>query len=147
MINKEYLSIAIIDDNNENVTLFKNILNKIKIGVKIQVFQSIDKILDYLNSGEVLIPEIMFINFNVFERKILDETRNHGKFDNLVTALYSEKLSESEIEDFFVNGGNIFIRKPDNEVALKKVLSDVITVNWQYHTSGLNKDNFILKIL
>ncbi|KMQ62945.1 transcriptional regulator [Chryseobacterium sp. FH2] len=146
-MNKEYLSIAIIDDNNENVTLFKNILNKIKIGVKIQVFQSIDKILDYLNSGEVLIPEIMFINFNVFERKILDETRNHGKFDNLVTALYSEKLSESEIEDFFVNGGNIFIRKPDNEVALKKVLSDVITVNWQYHTSGLNKDNFILKIL
>ena len=29
---------------------------------------------------------------------------------------------------------------------LKKVLSEVVTLNWQYHTSGLNKDNFLLRM-
>lgn len=146
MVSKEYLSIAIVDNVEENVVSFKNILSKTKIGVKIQVFQSVGKILDYLNSGEVLIPEIMFINFDVFEDKILNEIKSNERLENLVTAIYSEEISENEIDDFFIKGGNIFMKKPDNEAVFKKVLSDVITINWQYHTSGLNKDNFILKI-
>jgi hypothetical protein len=29
---------------------------------------------------------------------------------------------------------------------MKKKLTDVIAVNWQYYTSGLNKENFIMKV-
>ncbi|MFN8362771.1 MAG: response regulator, partial [Cloacibacterium normanense] len=36
--------------------------------------------------------------------------------------------------------------KPNDFDTLKKVLSDVVAINWQYHTSGLNKDNFLLRM-
>ncbi len=64
----------------------------------------------------------------------------------MVTAIYTEEISENEIEETFVKGNNIFMRKPSDFGTLKKVLTEIITINWQYYTSGLNKDNFILKI-
>jgi len=35
------------------------------------------------------------------------------------------------------------IRKSDFS-RLKKALGEVITINWQYQTCGLNRDNFLL---
>ena len=32
------------------------------------------------------------------------------------------------------------------EENLKKILSEIVTLNWQYHTSGLNKENFLLRM-
>ena len=45
-----------------------------------------------------------------------------------------------------VQGANIYIKKPNDFGELKRVLSEVININWQYHTSGLNKDNFLLRM-
>ena len=38
------------------------------------------------------------------------------------------------------------MKKPSNFNDLKKILSDVVTINWQYHTNGLNKENFLLRL-
>ncbi len=35
---------------------------------------------------------------------------------------------------------------PSDFSELKRVLSYVVTLNWQYHTSGLNKDNFLFRM-
>ncbi|MCW3162423.1 response regulator [Chryseobacterium oryctis] len=146
-MNKEFLNIAIVDDNDKNLTSFKNNLSKIKIGTRIQIFENINDILNCINEEEYVVPEIVFINYDVFEEKILFEIKTNGRFKNLSTAIYSDRMSESEIEDFFIKGGNIFVKIKDDETEFKKALSEVIAINWQYHTSGLNKDNFILKIL
>ena len=43
-------------------------------------------------------------------------------------------------------GANIYIKKPGDFKKLKKVLSEVVSINWQYHTNSLNKDNFLLRV-
>jgi DNA-binding NarL/FixJ family response regulator len=65
---------------------------------------------------------------------------------NIAIAIYSTSASEEDIENTFVMGANIYIKKPSDFKTLKKVLSEVVTINWQYHTNGLNKDNFLLRM-
>lgn len=149
-MNREYLSVILVDDDEGNRILFKKILKELKIGVKIQSFSNAANLMEYLNSKEAQIPEILFMNYHISQKKSLEcvsEIKTDFRFDNMVTAIYSENLSETEVEEIFVNGANIFIKKKDDYNALKKVLSEVITINWQYYTSGLNRDNFIMKVL
>jgi DNA-binding NarL/FixJ family response regulator len=65
---------------------------------------------------------------------------------DIAIAIYSTSASEEDIEKTFVLGANIYIKKPGDFKKLKKVLSDVVSINWQYHTNGLNKDNFLLRL-
>lgn len=149
-MNREYLSVILVDDDEGNRILFKKILKELKIGVKIQSFSNAANLMEYLNSKEAQIPEILFMNYHISQKNSLEyvsEIKTDFRFDNMVTAIYSENLSETEVEEIFVNGANIFIKKKDDYNALKKVLSEVITINWQYYTSGLNRDNFIMKVL
>ncbi|MEI7487880.1 MAG: response regulator [Chryseobacterium sp.] len=149
-MNREYLSVILVDDDEGNRILFKKILKELKIGVKIQSFSNAANLMEYLNSKEAQIPEILFMNYHISQKNSLEcvsEIKTDFRFDNMVTAIYSENLSESEVEEIFVNGANIFIKKKDDYNVLKKVLSEVITISWQYYTSGLNRDNFIMKVL
>lgn len=145
-MNKEYLNVLLVDSCDENITFFKTIFSEVKIGVKFLAFQTSNGVLEYLDQNEGLAPEIIFMNYDVLKNDLLIEIKKRENLNRVITVAFSEKISEDEIDDFFVKGGNISIKKTDNESAFKKKISEVITVNWQYYTSGLNRDNFILKI-
>jgi hypothetical protein len=66
--------------------------------------------------------------------------------EKISVAIYSTSSSEQDIEDTFVSGANVYIKKPNDFNMLKKILSDVVHINWQYITDGLNKDSFILSL-
>jgi hypothetical protein len=61
-------------------------------------------------------------------------------------AIYSTSSTEKDIEDTFINGANVYIKKPNNFANLKKVLGEVVNMNFQFQNSGLNKDTFLLNI-
>jgi hypothetical protein len=60
--------------------------------------------------------------------------------------VYSENISVEDEEKIFVTGANVLMKKPDNYRDMKKNVTDIISITWQYHTSGLNKNNFIMKV-
>jgi hypothetical protein len=45
----------------------------------------------------------------------------------------------------FVEGANIYIKKPNDFTKLKSD-QDVLNINWQFHSSGLNKETFFFSI-
>lgn len=148
-MNKEFLNVIVADSDENTLIFFKNIFKELKISIKVQCFNNGENLMEYLNNYDAVVPEIVFINYSIPGKDAMgciDEIKNNSKFSNMVTAIYTEEISENEIEETFVKGNNIFMRKPSDFGTLKKVLTEVITINWQYHTSGLNKDNFILKI-
>ncbi|GEN73617.1 MULTISPECIES: response regulator [Chryseobacterium] len=148
-MNKEYLNVITVDDDEGNIIFFKNIFRDLKIGVKSQFFSDGDDLMKYLSSNGAIIPEVIFIKYDISGKSCMECLReikiNHG-FSNIIIAVYAGQISENETEEIFVNGGNIFMRKPETYDGLKKSLTEIITVNWQYHSSGLNKDNFIMKV-
>jgi len=148
-MNREFLNVILADDDEAGQILLKSIFKELKIEIMVQCFQSEIQVMDYLNSTEGRIPEILLIHNTLsggISKESIQEIRSEVRFGNMIIAVYGENLPESEIEDFFVAGAHVFIRKPNTYADLKKIVSDVVAVIWQYQTSGLNKDNFILKI-
>lgn len=148
-MNKEFLNVIVADSDESTLIFFKDILKELKISIKVQCFNNGKNLMEYLNNDDAVVPELVFINYMIPGKEsmvCLEEINSNSKFSNMVTAIFSEPIPENEIEDIFVKGANIFMKKPESFEKLKKVLTEVITINWQYHTSGLNKDNFILKV-
>ena len=148
-MNKEYLNVILVDDDEGNQIFFKNIFKDLKVGVKVQIFNNGRDLMNFLNSEDALIPEILFMKYDIPKKnslECLEDIKIDFRFDQMVNVIYSDELSAGEEEDVFVKGANVFMKKPDNYVDMKKVLSEIITINWQYHTSGLNKNNFIMKV-
>ena len=148
-MNKEYTHIILVDDDEDDRLFFTDAFEELKISTKIQTFKDGVELMDYLNSDEVVLPEILFLDLNMPKKngiECLNEIKANSKFNNIAIAIYSTSSSEEHIEETFVKGANIYIKKPSDFNTLKKVLQDVVTINWQYQTSGLNKENFLLKL-
>ncbi|RXM37611.1 response regulator [Chryseobacterium sp. CH21] len=148
-MNKEFLNVIVADNDDRTLIIFKNILKELKISIKVQCFNNGKDLMEYLNNEDAVVPEIVFINYTISGKESMDcleEIGSNSKFNNMVTAIFSEPISENEIEDIFVKGAHIFMKKTECFESFKKVLTEVITINWQYHTSGLNKDHLILKV-
>jgi len=146
---KEYMNIILADDDEDDRLFYTDAFDELKISTKVKTYNDGAALMDYLNSDEAILPEILFLDLNMPKKnglECLHEIKNNPKLSDIAIAIYSTSSSEEHIEETFVNGANIYIKKPSDFATLKKVLSDVVTINWQYQTSGLNKDNFLLRI-
>lgn len=145
---KEYTHIILADDDEDDRLFFTDAFEELKISTKVQTFRDGAELMEYLNSEQAVLPEILFLDLNMPKKngiECLHEIKSNPKFENMAIAIYSTSSSEEHIEETFVSGANIYIKKPSEFQTLKKVLSDVVTMNWQYHTTGMNKDNFLLR--
>ena len=145
---KEYTHIILADDDEDDRLFFTDAFEELKISTKVQTFRDGAELMEYLNSEQAVLPEILFLDLNMPKKngiECLHEIKSNPKFENMAIAIYSTSSSEEHIEETIVSGANIYIKKPSEFQTLKKVLSDVVTMNWQYHTTGMNKDNFLLR--
>ena len=148
-MNKEYIHIILADDDEDDRLFFSDAFEELKISTKVQTYNDGAELMEYLNGEDAILPEILFLDLNMPKKngiECLNEIKENEKFSDIAIAIYSTSSSEEHIEETFVNGANIYIKKPNDFETLKKVLSNVVTINWQYQTSGLNKDNFLLRI-
>ena len=146
---KEYIHIIMADDDEDDRLFFTDAFEELKINTKVNTFNDGVELMDYLNKPDADLPNVLFLDLNMPKKnglECLHEIKQNEKFNDIAIAIFSTSSSEEHIEETFVNGANIYIKKPSDFSTLKKVLSDVVTINWQYHTSGLNKDNFLLRI-
>lgn len=140
--------VLLADDDEDDRMFFSDAIGSLKMETLVSVVNDGAELLEYLENAAEL-PHILFLDLNMPRLTGLDclrLVRQNPRFKNLTIAIYSTSGSEEDIENTFVGGANIYIKKPHDFNTLKKVLSDVINMNWQYHTSGLNKETFLFSI-
>ena len=145
----EYMHILLADDDEDDRLFFVDAFKELKINTKVEVFTDGVELMNHLNKEGVILPHILFLDLNMPKKNgldCLDEIKSNEKFNEIAIAIYSTSSSEEHIEETFVKGANIYIKKPNDFNTLKKILSEVVAINWQYHTSNLNKDNFLMRI-
>lgn len=148
-MNPNPLHILLADDDEDDRMIFRDAINEIKVKTKITMVNDGVELMEYLQETEDELPHIVFLDLNMPRKggiECLKEIRSDANLKDLSIAIYSTSASEEDIEDTFVKGANIYIKKPNDFNTLVKVLEEVITINWQYHTSDLNKANFVLSI-
>ncbi|OUD34662.1 response regulator [Flavobacterium sp. FPG59] len=148
-MNTDFINICLADDDEDDRLFFTDAFDELKINTKVSTFNDGVELMDFLNHPDSILPNVLFLDLNMPKKngqECLLEIKKDEKFNDIAVAIYSTSSSEEDIEKTFVNGANIYIKKPNDFEQLKKILSDVVTLNWQYHTSGLNKDNFLMRM-
>ena len=146
---RDYIYIILADDDEDDCLFFTDAFSELKISTKVQTCNDGVELMDYLKKEDSILPNVLFLDLNMPMKngiECLDEIKADKRFDDVIIAIYSTSSSEEHIEETFVKGANIYIKKPNDFNELKKVLSYVVTLNWQYHTSGFNKDNFLFRM-
>ena len=146
---KSKMHILLADDDEDDRNFFNDAIKELKMDNEVTIFKNGTELMDYLEHPDSNLPHILFLDLNMPCRTGLDclkDIRANAKFKDLSIAIYSTSSSEKDIEDTFIEGANIYIKKPNDFDKLKKVIKDVVNMNWQYHTSSLNKETFFLSI-
>ena len=143
------LHILLADDDEDDRVFFKEAFQEIKVKTRVSTVNDGLQLMNYLNNPDIPLPNVVFLDLNMPGKsglECLDEIRKNSRLRNLAIAIYSTSSSEENIEEAFVKGANIYIKKPNDFSVLKVILEQVINMNWQYHTSGLKKETFLLNI-
>lgn len=131
------------------IDFFKDAFEEVKVQTKVEfVFDGL-QLMEHLMNPDTKLPDILFLDLNMPKKtgkECLIEIKKTEHLKDIIIAIYSTSSSDEDIEDTFIEGANIYIKKPSDFNALKKIINEVITLNWHYHTSGLNRDNFLLSL-
>ncbi|HLA56429.1 MAG TPA: response regulator [Flavobacterium sp.] len=147
--NKATIEVLLVDDDSDDRNTFKDALGELKINTNLTLLEDGRNLLEYLQNPDNKRPDILFLDLNMPYKtgvECLIEIREYAEFNDLSVAIYSTSSTDKDIEETFINGANIYIKKPNNFAKLKKVLGDVVNMNFQFHNSGLNKETFLLNI-
>lgn len=145
----EVIRVMLADDDEDDRLFFREAFEEIKIKTSVSTLNNGIELMEYLNKPDIILPHILFLDLNMPGKTGLDclrEIKANKTFKDIAIAIYSTSSSDEDVEETFVQGANVYIKKPHDFVTLKSILSEVITLNWQYHTNGLNRDNFLLSI-
>lgn len=148
-MNNEKCHILLADDDEDDRIFFNDAIAELKMETVLSIVKNGEELIEYLEDENNPLPHILFLDLNMpcktgFD--CLSEIKSSPRLKNLTIAIYSTSGSEDDIENTFVGGANVYIRKPQDFGTLKKVLGDVLNINWQYHSSGLNKETFLFSI-
>lgn len=146
---EDFILITLADDDEDDRLFFTDAFDELKINTVVNTVNNGRELIQFLDQPESVLPNIIFLDLNMpilNGIECLKEIKKNDKYKDIAIAIYSTSSSEEDVENTFVLGANIYIKKPSNFNDLKKILSDVVTINWQYHTNGLNKENFLLRL-
>ena len=145
----EPVYVLLADDDEDDRLFFRDAFEEIKMKTQVHIVNDGVELMEYLNQPDCILPHVLFLDLNMPRKNgmaCLKEIKSIERLKNISIAIYSTSASEEDIEETFVKGANVYIKKPSDFSVLKKILQEVITINWQYQTSGLNRDNFLLSI-
>ena len=148
-MHNEPMHILLADDDEDDRLFFKEAFEEIKIQTIVNTVIDGVELIKYLLMPNVILPHVLFLDLNMPRKSGLEclrEIKSDNRLKDIAVAIYSTSASDEDIEETFVKGANVYIKKPSEFSTLKKILIEVITINWQYQTSSLNRDNFILSL-
>ncbi len=146
---QDKIHVLLADDDEDDRLFFSDAINQLNLNTVVHTVEDGEELMHWLRKEENPTPHVVFLDLNMPKKggiECLEEIKNCPKLKELSVAIYSTSSSQRDIEDSFVLGANIYIQKPNDFNALKKALGKVISMNWQFCTSGLNKESFILNV-
>lgn len=143
----EIMLVLLADDDEDDRIFFKDAIDELKIKTKVETVCDGQQLMDYLKEPGTPLPHVLFLDLNMPRKNGLEclrEIRSNKDLKDLSIAIYSTSSSDHDIQESLIYGANIYIKKPNDFEKLKKAIADVMSINWQYHTTALNKENFLM---
>ncbi len=146
---KTPLLVLLAEDDESDQLNFSEALAASRIKTTLQIVNDGVELIEYLNTKDLVLPELLFLDLNMPRKnglECLQEIRAHKEFQNISVAIYSTSLSEPDVMNTFLQGANVYIKKPTDFEKLTEVLDTVIRAASMYRDPPFNISNFVLKI-
>jgi CheY-like chemotaxis protein len=148
-MNNEPFHILLADDDEGDRLLFKEAFSELKIKTDVHLTNNGNDLMAFLTDKNTRLPDLIFLDLNMPGKiglECLKEIRSSDKLKDISVAIYSTSDSETDMEETFDNGANVYITKPNDFTMLKQVLEKAVRTAFQYHNESMKKENFILRI-
>ncbi|TEB44295.1 hypothetical protein D0809_11095 [Flavobacterium circumlabens] len=134
-------------DDYKIADVFHIVLSNLDFKYPITVFKNVKLCLKFLKEEPITSP-MLFFNLNEKSFKCLDEivsVRNDRKNKDLPIIVY-DPLAKLSNEAIFIAGANIYIKKSNDAVELKKVIKKVINLDWHFESGKFNRETFFVSV-
>lgn len=143
------ISILLADDDEGDRLLFKEALKEMKINYNFHTVNNGIQLMEYLSENPIFLPHLIFLDLNMPRKnglECLKEIRTDANFNDISIAVYSTSAAEKDIQEAFLCGANVYIKKPNNFAKLKQVIFKVVTTASLYQDKSFIRENFFLCI-
>ncbi len=143
------LHVLLADDDEDDRSFFRRAIDEVRVKTVLETVNDGQQLMDYLLKKGASRPDVIFLDLNMPRKggiECLEEIRSNKELKDISIVIYSTSDSDEDIETTFLKGANVYIKKPNDFQNLKEAIAEVLSINWQYHTSRLNKENFLLVI-
>lgn len=139
--------IFLADDDEDDLLLFREALNEIKLPIQLTTVRDGEQLMDVLANNEL--PDMLFLDLNMPRKdgfQCLAEIRKSEKFKRLPVVIFSTSFQPDAVDRLYENGAQYYIRKPSNFEHFKKVIHRAITLITNLTTDiQPSKDQFVLE--
>lgn len=132
----EQLNILLADDDADDRLFFKEAMEEIQIETMVSVVNDGNELIDYLNHSNNYLPDIIFLDINMPGKnglECLKELREERKFNKILIVIYSTSGAESDIQEAYRCGANIYLKKAGDFAELKASLAHVLMDTGAYN--------------
>ena len=143
------IHIVIADDDESDRINFRDALEELKIKTIVHTLNDGVELMEYLAREDIRLPYLLFLDLNMPRKnglECLKEIRHSERLQGIAVAIYSTSSSEKDIEETFVQGANVYIKKPNDFNVLKQTLGKVVLQAHVYQEPPFNIRNFMFRI-
>lgn len=144
----DFLYILLVDDDKDDLFFFQEAFKDIDSSTIVETINDGEELMRYMTKSDTVLPQIIFLELNMPRKsglECLEEIRNNNKWNDIIIVIYSTSSSEYHIQQAFLKGANLYIKKPSDYFTLKNLLLKVNNMNWEDHIKNLNEENFLLQ--
>lgn len=142
------IHILLADDDEGDRLIFGEAMGELELNLKVQTVNNGMQLIEYLTKSTIL-PHLVFLDLNMPRKnglECLKEIRSNERFAAISIAIYSTSASEKDIEETFLNGANVYIKKPNNFATLKQLLHKAVKAYYLHSQVSSDRKNFLLSI-
>ena len=124
-------------------------LKSIRINTNFNHFDNCEALVNFLKDNHSHFYHVIMLdmdNFPAVGMDCLKSIRSNREYNNKIVITYSRVNDEDSVDQFFLNGGNIFFTYPKNKTEFSNLLRKLIVVNWKVYITGTDREHFLLKL-
>lgn len=143
------INILLVDDDEDDCMLFKEALEEMNTHTNLEVLRNGEQLINYLKYQSTTYPDLLFLDLymtHITGIDCLTEIKRLSHLQDIKIIIFSASEAPIDIENTFLKGAHLYMKKPHDFNDLKKQLSKVLNFEWHHHIQNLNRSNFILTL-
>ena len=146
MTGKQF-KVFLVDDDEDDRFLFREAAEELDLNMKLNMFNSAFEFTTYLEKAVAEIPNLLFLDLNMPVMNGIDCLKylnEHSILNKMFVAIYSTSNHPKYVEEAYLNGANLYIKKPTNFQGVVSVIDKTVNICRDNGNLRLEKKNFLL---